>query len=62
MKCTWLSIPPAVTMRPSAAMTSVLAPIAMPDVMPCMRSGFPALPMATIRPSRMPMSALTIPQ
>ena len=34
----------------------------MPGVTPAMRSGLPALPTATMRPSRMPMSAFTMPQ
>jgi len=62
MKWTWLSIPPAVTMRPSPAITSVEAPITMPAVTPAMMSGLPAFPMATMRPARMPMSAFTMPQ
>ena len=62
MKWMWLSRPPAVTILPSPAMTSVPAPITIPGVTPAMRSGLPALPTATMRPSRMPMSALTIPQ
>ena len=62
MKWMWLSRPPAVTIRPSPAITSVAAPTIMPGVTPAMRSGLPALPTATMRPSRMPMSAFTIPQ
>ena len=62
MKWMWLSMPPAVTMRPSPAITSVEAPITMPAVTPAMMSGLPALPMATMRPARMPMSAFTMPQ
>ena len=34
MKWIWLSMPPAVTMRPSPAITSVEAPITMPGVTP----------------------------
>ena len=34
MKWMWLSMPPAVTMRPSPAMTSVEAPTIMPGVTP----------------------------
>ena len=44
MKWIWLSMPPAVTMRPSPAITSVEAPITMPAVTPAMMSGLPALP------------------
>ena len=62
MKCTWLSTPPAVTILPSPAMTSVPGPIVMPGETPDMRSGLPAFPMATMHPSRMPISALTMPQ
>ena len=62
MKWMWLSMPPAVTMRPSPAITSVDAPMTMPAVTPAMMSGLPALPMPTMRPARMPMSALTMPQ
>ena len=62
MRWMWLSSPPAVTIFPSPAITSVAAPMTMPEVTPAMRSGLPALPMATMRPSRMPMSAFTIPQ
>jgi hypothetical protein len=47
---------------PSPAITSVEAPTTIPSVTPVIRSGLPALPTATIRPSRMPMSAFTIPQ
>ncbi|OGL04116.1 MAG: hypothetical protein A3E31_00390 [Candidatus Rokubacteria bacterium RIFCSPHIGHO2_12_FULL_73_22] len=62
MKWMWASRPPGVTIRPSAAMTSVPAPTTMPAVTPAMRSGLPALPMPAMRPSRMPMSAFTMPQ
>ena len=41
---------------------SVDAPTTIPSVTPAMRSGFPALPIPTTRPSRMPTSAFTIPQ
>ena len=47
---------------PSPAMTSVDAPTTIPSVTPAIRSGFPALPTAAIRPSRIPMSAFTMPQ
>ena len=62
IRWTWASMPPAVTIRPSPAMASVPAPMTMPGVTPSIRSGLPAFPMPTIRPSRMPMSAFTIPQ
>jgi len=62
MKWMCESSPPAVTIFPSPAMTSVEAPTTMPSVTPVMRSGLPALPTATMRPSRMPMSAFTMPQ
>ncbi len=62
MKWIWLSMPPAVMMRPSPAITSVEAPMIMPGVTPAMMSGFPAFPTPTIRPSRTPMSAFTMPQ
>ena len=35
MKWTWASIPPAVRMRPSPAITSVLTPTVIPAVTPC---------------------------
>ncbi len=54
-----MSIPPAVTIFPSPAITSVPGPITM--VTPGWMSGFPALPMAEIRPFLMPMSAFKIP-
>src|SRR6185295_17424771 len=56
-----VSIPPAVTILPSAESTSVQAPISIHFVTPSIRSGLPALPMPTMRPSRMPMSAFTTP-
>ena len=62
MKWMWLSMPPAVTMRPSPAITSVAAPTTMPALTPAMMSGFPALPTPTMRPSATPMSAFTMPQ
>jgi hypothetical protein len=60
MKWMWVSMPPAVTIMPSPAMISVAPPIAI--VTPGWTSGLPALPIAAIRPSLMPMSALTMPQ
>ncbi len=62
MKWMCVSSPPAVTILPSPAITSVEAPRTMPSVTPAIRSGLPALPTPTIRPSRMPMSAFTMPQ
>ena len=62
IRCTWQSIAPAVTMRPLPAMISVDGPMTRPVWIPDMMSGLPALPIATIRPSRIPMSALMIPQ
>ena len=55
-----MSMPPAVTIMPSPAMTSVPAPIGM--VTAGWMSGLPALPIFQMRPSLMPMSALTMPQ
>ena len=51
---------PAVTIMPSAAMTSVPGPLTMST--PGCTSGLPALPMAQMREPRRPMSALTMPQ
>ena len=39
-------MPPAVTIRPSPAITSVPAPTTIPGVTPSMMSGLPALPIA----------------
>ncbi|MNN48020.1 hypothetical protein D3C81_1624700 [compost metagenome] len=60
MKWMWVSMPPAVRIMPSPAMTSVLAPMAM-VTFGC-TSGLPALPMPATRPSLRPTSALTMPQ
>ena len=60
MKWMWASMPPAVTILPSPAIASVPGPMTMST--PGWVSGLPALPMAAIRPSLMPMSALTMPQ
>ncbi len=60
-KWTCTSIPPAVTIFPSALRTSVLAPTTRLGFTPSITSGLPALPMATMRPSLIPMSAFTIP-
>ena len=56
MKWMWLSNPPAVRIRPSPAMISVPGPMMMST--PACVSGLPALPIAAIRPSRRPTSAL----
>ncbi|MGX1256361.1 hypothetical protein AB7M37_000857 [Sinorhizobium fredii] len=60
MKWIWLSMPPAVTILPSPAIASVPGPTMI--FTPGWVSGLPALPIATIRPSFKPISALTIPQ
>jgi hypothetical protein len=60
MKWMWQSMPPAVTILPSPAIASVPGPMTMSTL--GWMSGLPALPMATIRPSLRPMSALTMPQ
>ena len=62
MRWTWQSIAPAVRILPLPAMTSVPGPMTRSGWTPSMVSGLPALPSATIRPSRMPTSALTTPQ
>ena len=62
MKWMWVSTPPAVTILPSPAMISVPGPMTSRGSTPFWVSGLPDLPTATIRPSRMPMSPLTIPQ
>ena len=56
MKWMWASMPPAVRILPSPAMASVEGPMMM--VTPGWVSGLPALPMAAMRPSRRPTSAL----
>ncbi len=61
MKWMWLSMPPAVRMRPSPAMHSVPGPTTMPGVTPAMTSGLPALPMPAMRPPFTPTSALKMP-
>ena len=53
---------PAVRIRPLPAMISVDGPMTRPGSTPSIVSGLPALPRATMRPSRMPTSALTTPQ
>lgn len=60
MKWMCVSMPPAVTIRPSPAMISVAAPIAI--VTPGWMSGLPALPIAAMRPCLIAMSAFTMPQ
>ena len=62
MRWTWQSMAPAVRMRPLPAMTSVDGPMTRSGWTPSMVSGLPALPSPTMRPSRMPTSALTTPQ
>ena len=62
MKWMCVSMPPAVQISPSPEMTSVPGPITSRGSTPGWISGLPALPTATIRPSRMPMSPLTMPQ
>ncbi len=59
---TWLSTPPAVRISPLPARISVDGPITSAGVTPSMVSGLPALPSATMRPSRTPTSALMTPQ
>ena len=60
MKWMWLSTPPAVMIFPSPAMISVPGPMMMVTL--DWTSGLPALPMAAMRPSRRPISALMMPQ
>ena len=60
MKWMWQSMPPAVTIIPSAAMISVPGPMTMST--PDCTSGLPALPIFAMRLPRKPMSALTMPQ
>ena len=55
------SIPPAVRIRPSPAIASVVTPTTIPGVTPAMTSGLPALPMPAMRPPLMPTSALRMP-
>jgi len=62
IRCTCPSIPPAVRILPLPEITSVDGPITSAGCTPSMVSGFPALPSATIRPSRIPTSAFTTPQ
>ncbi len=61
MKWMCESMPPAVRMRPSPAIASVVTPTVIPGVTPAMVSGFPALPMPLMRPCLMPTSALVMP-
>ena len=58
----WVSIPPGVTIIRSPAITSVPVPTTRRGSTPSRMSGLPALPIPAIRPSLMPMSALTMPQ
>ena len=55
----WLSMPPAVRIMPSPAITSVPAPIGI--VTPGWMSGLPPLPIFQMRPSFKPTSAFTMP-
>ena len=61
MKWMWVSMPPAVRILPSPAI-DLGAGADRPASTPGWMSGLPALPMPAIRPSLMPMSALTMPQ
>jgi hypothetical protein len=58
----WESMPPAVRIMPSPARISVPPPISSKGSTPSMTSALPALPMALMRPSLTPTSALTTPQ
>ncbi len=58
MKWMCVSTPPAVRIRPSPAIASVVTPTIIPGVTEAMVSGLPALPMPAMRPSLIPMSAL----
>ena len=58
IKWMWVSMPPAVTIRPSPAKASVAAPTVIPGVTPSIVSGLPAFPIPAIFPSLIPMSAL----
>ena len=62
IRCTWQSTPPAVRIMPFPATISVDGPITSSGCTPSIVSGLPALPSATIRPSRTPTSAFTTPQ
>mmetsp|Transcript_38964 Transcript_38964/g.99650 ORF Transcript_38964/g.99650 Transcript_38964/m.99650 type:complete len:233 (+) Transcript_38964:1193-1891(+) len=62
MKWTCVSMPPAVSISPSPAMTSVLTPTTSAGSTPAMVSGFPALPMPQMKPSLTPTSALKMPE
>ena len=59
MKWICASMPPAVRILPSPAMISVPGPMMM--VTPACVSGLPALPIAAMRPSLRPISALKMP-
>ncbi len=61
-RCTWVSNPPAVRIRPSPEMTSVPGPMINSGWTPSAMSGLPLRPMPTIRPALMPTSARTMPQ
>jgi len=62
IRWTWQPTAPAVRILPLPARISVEGPITKAGSTPSMVSGFPALPIPTMRPSRTPMSALTTPQ
>ena len=61
MKCTWVSIAPAVTIVCSPEMISVPAPMIRSGWTSSWIPGLPALPMPAIRPSLTPMSPLMTP-
>lgn len=61
-QCSGRSMVPAVRIMPLPDVTSVDGPMTRSGWTPFMVSGFPAFPKATIRPSRMPTSALMTPQ
>jgi hypothetical protein len=58
-RCTWVSMAPAVAMRPSPE--TIVVPVPTTTSTSCRVSGFPALPMPEMRPSRIPMDTLRIP-
>ena len=60
-KCTCTSMAPAVAIMPSPDRISVPAPMISSGSTPSMVRGLPALPTPTMRPSRMPISALRMP-
>jgi hypothetical protein len=62
IRWTWESTAPAVRILPLPARISVDGPITSVGSTPSMMSGLPALPMPTMRPSRTPTSAFTMPR